>query len=43
MLTEGLQAGVIPGAHWNATLGWDPTTGFGVPNFGKLLELLGDL
>ncbi|KAL7929774.1 peptidase S8/S53 domain-containing protein [Trichoderma chlorosporum] len=32
-------AGVIPGAHWNATEGWDPTTGFGVPNFKKLLQL----
>ncbi|KAF2671819.1 subtilisin-like protein [Microthyrium microscopicum] len=34
-------AGVIPGAHWNATAGWDPVTGFGVPNFGKLLGMLG--
>ncbi|UKZ81685.1 hypothetical protein TrVFT333_009457 [Trichoderma virens FT-333] len=33
-------AGVVPGAHWNATKGWDPTTGFGVPNFKKLLELI---
>ncbi|KAM0463062.1 hypothetical protein ACHAPV_003188 [Trichoderma viride] len=33
-------AGVIPGAFWNATKGWDPTTGFGVPNFKKLLELV---
>jgi tripeptidyl-peptidase-1 len=33
------QAGVIPGAQWNATEGWDPTTGFGVPNFEKLLQL----
>lgn len=33
-------AAVIPGSHWNATVGWDPTTGFGVPNFGKLLSLL---
>ncbi|KAH8123866.1 tripeptidyl-peptidase I [Trichoderma asperellum] len=32
-------AGFIPGAHWNATKGWDPTTGFGVPNFKKLLSL----
>lgn len=37
-LTSG-QAGFIPGAHWNATKGWDPTTGFGVPNFKKLLSL----
>ncbi|KAL7943618.1 peptidase S8/S53 domain-containing protein [Trichoderma barbatum] len=33
-------AGVVPGAHWNATKGWDPTTGFGVPNFKKLLQLV---
>jgi len=33
-------AGVIPGAHWNATPGWDPVTGFGSPDFGKLLELV---
>jgi tripeptidyl-peptidase I len=32
-------AGVIPGSHWNATVGWDPVTGFGVPNFGELLTL----
>ncbi|KAM0452990.1 hypothetical protein ACHAPV_009232 [Trichoderma viride] len=32
-------AGVIPGAHWNATKGWDPVTGFGTPNFKKLLSL----
>ncbi|KAF2813830.1 subtilisin-like protein [Mytilinidion resinicola] len=33
-------AGVIPGAHWNATPGWDPVTGYGAPNFGKLLHLV---
>jgi len=32
-------AGVIPGASWNATEGWDPVTGFGVPNFGELLKI----
>lgn len=32
-------AGVIPYASWNATVGWDPVTGLGVPNFGKLVEL----
>jgi len=32
-------AGVIPGAHWNATEGWDPVTGFGTPDFQKLLAL----
>lgn len=30
---------VIPGASWNATVGWDPVTGLGVPDFGKLLKL----
>lgn len=34
-------SGVILGAHWNATVGWDPVTGFGVPNFQKLLKLIG--
>ncbi|KAL7805630.1 peptidase S8/S53 domain-containing protein [Trichoderma gracile] len=33
-------AGFIAGAHWNATKGWDPTTGFGVPNLKKLLALV---
>lgn len=32
--------GIIPYASWNATTGWDPVTGFGVPNFEKLLELV---
>lgn len=31
--------GVIPGAMWNATEGWDPVTGLGVPNFGELKRL----
>jgi tripeptidyl-peptidase-1 len=30
---------VIPGASWNATKGWDPVTGMGTPDFGKLLKL----
>ncbi|KAI1073558.1 tripeptidyl-peptidase [Whalleya microplaca] len=25
------------GARWNATAGWDPVTGLGTPDFGKLL------
>ena len=29
-------AGIVPGAAWNATTGWDPVTGLGVPDFGKL-------
>ncbi|KAI9927087.1 hypothetical protein ASPWEDRAFT_46570 [Aspergillus wentii DTO 134E9] len=33
-------SGIIPFAHWNATTGWDPVTGFGVPNFEKLKELV---
>ncbi|OJJ46835.1 hypothetical protein ASPZODRAFT_151461 [Penicilliopsis zonata CBS 506.65] len=31
-------AGVIPWASWNATVGWDPATGWGTPNFEKLKE-----
>lgn len=31
---------IIPGAHWNATEGWDPVTGLGTPNFEKLKELV---
>lgn len=33
-------ASVIPGAHWNATIGWDPVTGLGTPNFEKLKEIV---
>lgn len=29
----------VPNAGWNATKGWDPVTGMGTPNVGKLLEL----
>ena len=32
--------GIVPFATWNATVGWDPATGYGVPNFGKLLKLV---
>ncbi|EFX06546.1 tripeptidyl peptidase a [Grosmannia clavigera kw1407] len=28
--------GVVPGARWNATAGWDPITGFGTPDFQTL-------
>lgn len=31
---------VIPGAHWNATTGWDPVTGLGTPDFQKLKKLV---
>jgi len=33
-------SGVVPGARWNATVGWDPTTGFGTPDFQKLKDLV---
>jgi tripeptidyl-peptidase-1 len=32
--------GVIPYASWNATVGWDPVTGLGTPNFEKLKALV---
>jgi tripeptidyl-peptidase I len=32
-------AGIIPYASWNATVGWDPVTGLGTPNFMNLKEL----
>jgi tripeptidyl-peptidase-1 len=33
------QSGIVPGAHWNATVGWDPVTGFGTPNFAALKDV----
>jgi len=30
---------INPPVSWNATVGWDPVTGWGVPNFGELLTL----
>lgn len=33
-------SGIVPWAAWNATVGWDPVTGLGTPNFGKLREKL---
>lgn len=30
--------GIVPFASWNATVGWDPVTGLGVPDFGDLVE-----
>ena len=30
----------VPDASWNATKGWDPVTGFGTPNFTKLVKLM---
>ena len=32
----GPGAGIVPGAAWNATDGWDPATGLGTPNFALL-------
>ncbi|KAE8441856.1 hypothetical protein EG329_004211 [Mollisiaceae sp. DMI_Dod_QoI] len=32
--------GIVPYASWNATVGWDPVTGLGTPNFAKLLKLV---
>lgn len=31
---------VIPNAGWNATQGWDPVSGLGTPDFGKLLKIV---
>ena len=36
---SGLPAPKVPFASWNATIGWDPVTGYGTPNFQKLLQL----
>lgn len=33
-------ASIIPWASWNATVGWDPVTGLGTPNFAKLKDLV---
>lgn len=37
---QHVNGGVIPGAHWNATEGWDPVTGLGTPDFQKLKDLV---
>ena len=31
-------SGIIPFASWNATVGWDPVTGLGTPDFAKLKD-----
>lgn len=36
---SGLKASLVPYASWNATEGWDPVTGYGTPDFEKLLVL----
>lgn len=33
-------SGIVPGARWNATELWDPTTGYGTPDFQKLKTLV---
>jgi tripeptidyl-peptidase I len=35
----GLPTPLVPYASWNATEGWDPVTGLGTPDFGKMLAL----
>lgn len=42
-LAEGYMDGCtdnIPGARYNATLGWDPATGWGIPDFARLKDLV---
>ncbi|KAF1958205.1 tripeptidyl-peptidase-like protein [Byssothecium circinans] len=36
---SGLPTPFVPFASWNATAGWDPVTGLGTPDFGKLLKI----
>lgn len=36
---SGLPAPYVPYASWNATEGWDPVTGYGTPDFQKLLKI----
>ncbi|GAB7356686.1 hypothetical protein MBLNU459_g7397t1 [Dothideomycetes sp. NU459] len=36
---SGLATPIVPYASWNATKGWDPVTGYGTPNYEKLLKL----
>lgn len=38
--SEPAGSGIVLGARWNATEGWDPTTGYGTPNFQKLKALV---
>ncbi|MCJ1462751.1 vesicle formation at the endoplasmic reticulum [Pseudocyphellaria aurata] len=37
--SSGVETPVVPFASWNATKGWDPVTGYGTPNFPRLLRL----
>jgi tripeptidyl-peptidase-1 len=36
---SGLASAKVPYASWNATEAWDPVTGYGTPDFEKLLRL----
>ena len=36
-------ANLIPHVGWNATVGWDPATGLGFPDFQKLSRLALDM
>jgi tripeptidyl-peptidase-1 len=36
---SGLKTPLVPYASWNATEEWDPVTGYGTPDFEKLLRL----
>lgn len=37
--SHGCGRKTAPDARWNATKGWDPVTGFGTPNYQRLMEL----
>ena len=37
---SGLPVPYVPYAFWNATTGWDPVSGYGTPDFAKLLALV---
>ncbi|PGH11694.1 hypothetical protein AJ79_04717 [Helicocarpus griseus UAMH5409] len=41
--SSGLPTPHVPGAGWNATVGWDPVTGLGTPDFAALAKLVKDL
>lgn len=36
-------AGIIPYASWNNTVGWDPVTGMGMPNFQEMVKVALDI
>ena len=37
---EPAGSGIVPWAFWNATTAWDPVTGYGTPDFGKMKDLV---